>query len=102
MEIRYYTKDIEKFILSLDKKSAANIARLILLLYKCGNEIKMPYSKSLGNGLFELRKIGKRQIRIIYCFYDGEAVILHIFEKKSNSISKKDLLLSQQRKDSLA
>lgn len=102
MEIRYYTNDISKFILKLDKKSGANIDRLILLLAKCGNEISMPYSKPLGKGIFELRKLGQKQIRVIYCFHDGEAIILHIFEKKSNAISSKDLLIAKQRKDSLA
>lgn len=102
MEIRFYTKDIQKFILSLDDRSSADIDRLITLLRLCGNEIKMPYSKSLKNGLFELRKISRKQIRIIYCFHRNEAIILHIFEKKQNTISKKDLLLAKQRRDSLA
>lgn len=102
MEVRYYTEDIKKFIFSLDKKTSADIVTLILLLHDCGSEIKMPYSKPLGGGLFELRKMGKRQIRVLYCFYGGDAFILHIFEKKSNSIPKKDLFLAKQRKASLA
>ena len=102
MEIRYYTKEIEKFIKLLDNDTASGITRLILLLAKCGNKIKMPYSKSLSQGLFELRRLGKRQVRVLYCFHNGEAVILHIFEKKANSVSRKDLTLARQRKDSLA
>jgi len=102
MEIRYYTNNIKKFIKSLDKNSGAEVNKLIMFLYKCGNEIKMPYSKSLGGGLFELRKLGKKQIRIIYCFHKGEAIILHIFEKKSNTISKNDLQLARLRKSTLA
>ncbi|OGI66451.1 hypothetical protein A3H53_04560 [Candidatus Nomurabacteria bacterium RIFCSPLOWO2_02_FULL_40_10] len=102
MEIRYYTEDILKFILSLEKKSSSSIDRLILLLHKCGNEIKMPYSKALGGGLFELRKLGKRQIRVIYCFHNQEAFILHVFEKKDNLISKQDLDLAKFRKATLA
>lgn len=102
MEIRYYSDDIEKFISSLDKKSGAGIDRLILFLYKCGNEIKMPYSKPLGGGLFELRKLGKKQIRIIYCFHNNEAFILHIFEKKNNKINKVDLEFAKQRQHTLA
>lgn len=102
MEIRYYANEIRKFIKSLDERSGADIDKLIMLLYKCGNEIRMPYSKSIGNGLFELRKLGKKQIRVIYCFHEGEAIILHIFEKKSNAISNKDLKLAQDRKESLA
>jgi phage-related protein len=102
MEIRYYKNDIEKFILSLDVQSGSDIDRLITLLRKCGNEIKMPYSKAIGGGLFELRKLGKRPIRVIYCFHNDEALILHIFEKKSNAILKHDLDIAKQRKSSLA
>lgn len=102
MEIRYYTDDIEKFITSLDKKSGADVNKLVSFLSKCGNEIQMPYSKPIGGGLFELRKLGKRQVRVLYCFYENEAIILHIFEKKNNKINKADLDLARFRKSSLA
>ena len=102
MEIRYYSKDIEKFIFSLDKRLSADIDRLIMLLYTYGSKVKMPYSKSLKGGLFELRKAGKKQIRVIYCFHKNEAVILHILEKKGNALPIKDLLLAKQRRNSLA
>lgn len=102
MEIRYYTNEIRKFIKSLDERSGADIDKLITLLYKCGNEIRMPYSKSIGHGLFELRKLGKRQIRVIYCFHEGEAIILHIFEKKGNAIATKDIETAKYRKSTLA
>jgi len=102
MEIRYYTDDIKFFIKSLDEDSIAGILKLISLLRKCGNEIKMPYSKSLGGGLFELRKLGKKQVRIIYCFDNNVAVLLHVFEKKNNKINRNDLYLARQRKESLA
>lgn len=102
MEIRYYTEDIKDFIKSLDEKSIADILKLIYLLGRCGNEIKMPYSKPVGRGLFELRKLGKKQIRIIYCFHNNTALMLHIFEKKDNKINKSDLLIAKKRKSSLA
>ncbi len=86
----------------MDEKSIAGILKLIALLGKCGNEIKMPYSKPVGEGLFELRKLGKRQVIIIYCFYNGEAFILHIFEKKNNRLSKADLDIAKHRQSTLA
>lgn len=102
MEVRSYTKEIDFFIESLDENSIAGVLKLISLLKKCGNEIKMPYSKSLSGGIFELRKLGKRQIRIIYCFHNNEAILLHIFEKKDNKIQRNDLYIARQRKNSLA
>ncbi len=102
MDIRYYTEDIKIFIKSLDDKSIADVLKLLSLLQKCGNEIQMPYSKPIGGGLFELRKLGKKQIRILYCFHNNEATILHIFEKKDNKINKNDLSVARQRKASLA
>jgi|SRR3989338_11103838 len=102
MEIKYYTSAIRIFIKSLDEKSIASILKLLSLLYRCGHEIKMPYSKSLGGGLFELRKLGKRQIRIIYCYYNNNVFILHVFEKKNNKINKADLDIAKYRQSTLA
>jgi phage-related protein len=51
----------------------------------------MPDSKSLGKGLFELRTLGKNQIRILYIFHDNKVYIIHGFIKKAWKISIKDI-----------
>lgn len=46
---------IKTFLDSIDVKMRAKVMRLILLLEQNGNELREPYSKSLGDGIFELR-----------------------------------------------
>jgi phage-related protein len=102
MEIKSFTKDIDNFLDSLEKMTRNKITQLFDMLEIFGGEIDMPYSKSLGNGLFELRVSGKISVRIIYCFYEGYAILLHAFVKKTEKIAKKELDLAKKRKNLLA
>jgi phage-related protein len=54
-------------------KISLRAAALIEYLQTSGNELREPRSKSLGNGLFELR--GK-QVRIFYVFRPGNRIVL--------------------------
>jgi phage-related protein len=55
----------------------------------------------LYDGLFELKIIGKKQVRIIYCFHNNKIYLLHGFVKKQNRISKKDIGLAIERRNLL-
>jgi len=102
MRVETITIDIDKFIFKLDAQSQARVLRYIELLEKYGYKLGMPYSKSLHDGLFELRVMGNKQIRIIYCFYKGTIYLLNIFNKKTNKIPKKEIGLALQRFKMLA
>lgn len=102
MEIRNFTKNIDKFLDGLEKRTKSMVLEILDILELCGNEIEMPYSKSLGGGLFELRISGKISIRIIYCFHKNYAVLLHAFIKKQDQIPKKELDLAKKRQNMLA
>ncbi len=102
MEIKNFTTDIDKFILNLDFVVSSRINKTLSLLKELGSQIEMPYSKSLGDGLFELRISGKVSVRIIYCFYQDCAILLHIFIKKQDQIPKRELDLAKKRKSMLA
>ncbi len=65
------------------------------MLENQGHLICMPASKSLGNGLFELRAVGKEQVRIIYCFHKGRAYLLRGFIKKSWKIHRVDIEMAK-------
>lgn len=52
-----------------------SLAKKVLLLELCGNELKMPHSKSLKQGLFELRD-PSFGLRLYYCFRDKKLIIL--------------------------
>jgi phage-related protein len=102
MEIRFFHHEIEQFIASLEKSTIAKVLRTFNLLEMFGNQLGMPHSKKVGDGLFELRIRGIQEVRFLYTFQKEEIVIvLHGFVKKSQKIPSKELRLAQQRKASL-
>lgn len=102
MEIISFTTDIDKFLDNLEKKFRSRVSKILHMLAMAGSEIEMPYSKSLGDGLFELRISGQIYIRIIYCFHENCAVLLNAFIKKQDKIPKKEFDLARTRQKSLS
>ena len=89
-EILFYdkpggTEPAKDFILSLDIKMRAKILMLIDVLASRGNELREPYSKPLGDGIFELRaKVGSDISRGLYFFCIGHRIVFtNGFIKKS-------------------
>jgi phage-related protein len=101
MEIKNFTTDIDKFLDNLEKGTKSKVVQVFDMLELCGNEIGMPFSKSLGGGLFELRISGKIPIRVIYCFHENCVILLHAFIKKADKIPKRELDLAQRRQASI-
>ena len=91
MIVKTFDVKVEDFITSLDKPTYAKASRTIILLRTFGNELRMPYSKSLGGNLFELRARGQREIRIFYTFHAGEAILLHAFIKKTQNTPLREI-----------
>ena len=102
MQVEFFTDKIKKEIDRFDVKIQVHIDELIILLENYGQKLRMPYSKPLGKGIFELRVLGVTHIRLLYCFYKNKAVILNIITKKQNKLSGKDILLAIKRKELLA
>ena len=100
MEI-HITKEVEGFIITLDKLTIAKILRVIDLLEKFGNQLQLPHSKRLGKGLFELRIRGSKEIRIFFTYYKNEAILLHGFIKKSRQIPPKEISMAYNKLRSL-
>lgn len=81
-EVIFYEKPdgrmpAKDFLLSLNKKMRAKMLDMIVLLENNGNELREPYSKSVGNGLFELRaKVGTDISRVLYFFYVDRCIVL--------------------------
>jgi len=89
-EVNFYkTADgycpVETFFNSLDKKMVAKLLKGVILLEEFGNELREPYSKSLDNGIFELRaKHSSNITRVLYFFIENHKIILtNGFVKKS-------------------
>lgn len=68
---------VEEFLDSLDNKMRAKILLAIALLETNGPQLREPYSKPLGDGIFEIRAKQRNNItRTLYFFYDGKQIIL--------------------------
>ena len=91
------TKNVEKFISSLDDKTVAKVLRTVDLLEQFGNRLGLPHSKKINRGLFELRVRGKREVRIFYVFKHNHAILIHGFVKKSQKTPQKELRLAKQK-----
>ncbi len=77
----------------------AHYARLVELLIEFGPDLRMPHSRPMGGGLFELRPRGREGIgRALYCFVAGRrVVILHAFGKKTRATPLRDLDIARKR-----
>jgi phage-related protein len=102
MQINTITSDIDNFILKLDPKTKARVFRCVELLEKYEYKLGMPYSRSLHDGLFELRIMGEKHVRILYCFNKNTIYLLNIFIKKTNKVSNREIDLAIKRRKILA
>jgi phage-related protein len=67
--IQYYHSSIKLEIESWPDGILAGFARMAELLMEFGPNLRMPHSRALGEGLFELRPHGKEGAgRVLYCF----------------------------------
>jgi phage-related protein len=90
-------RDFQKFILGLDKRAQARLARMIDLLQENGVYLRMPYAKKINNRLYELRILGQDQIRVIYSFNKNQIIILNWFYKKTNKIPVREIETAMKR-----
>jgi len=97
--IEYFHPLVEEEIESWPVGILADYARLTELLMEFGPSLRMPHSRAMGGGLFELRPRGREGIgRAFYCFVIGKKVIiLHAFTKKTQETPEQELKLARKR-----
>lgn len=108
-DVEYYEKEdgtfpAEEFILSLDTKMQAKMFRELELLETFGNELREPHSKSLGDGIYEIRaKVASDITRVLYFFVVNKKIILtNGFVKKTQKTPDSEITLAKKyRKDYL-
>jgi|SRR3989338_2807705 len=100
MEVIYLPK-AEGFVRSLDHVLKNQTLVMVDMLEELGHLLKMPFAKSLGKGLFELRVVGNNHVRIFYSFYDGKIYLLHGIIKKTQRIPPREIALSRNIKKRL-
>ena len=91
------TKPAEDFIKSLPPKMRIKITSVIIILKKYGTKIREPYSKPIGDGIFELRaKVGSDISRVLYFFvFDNKAIITNGFIKKTMKTPRNEIKLAK-------
>ena len=104
-EIEFYQlpngkKPVEEFLDSLDKKMRAKAIYGLSILEEYGNTLREPHSKSMGDGLFELRiKFAGDISRIFYFFVvDNKIILTNGFIKKTLKTPKAELDLAKKYK----
>lgn len=97
--IAYYSDAVQTDILALPATLAARYVVLTRRMQAIGANLGEPHSKSLGQGLFELRLKGAEGIaRVFYCTVVGRRIyMLHCFVKKSQKLPQSDLKLAIAR-----
>jgi len=97
--IEYFNKDVENKILSLPDGLLARYLRFADMMIIYGSNLGLPHTKSLNNGLFELRLKSKEGIsRVFYCTKVGKNIVmLHSFVKKSQKIPKNEMDIALKR-----
>lgn len=90
---------VEEIILDMPPKLRARMLKLLELIEEHGANLGEPHTKSIGDGLFEIRAKAKEGIgRSLFCYLNGaNIVVLHAFVKKTQKIPKKDLDLAFER-----
>jgi len=88
----------EDYLLSLDEKMRAKIARNIKVVEADGPASREPYSKHLQDGIFEVRaQFSTNLARVLYFFFDGRKIILtHGFTKKTQKTPPSEIEMSNK------
>lgn len=93
-------RPVEIFLNGLDKKMRTKALHSLSILEEFGNTLREPHSKSVGNGLFELRiKFASDISRIFYFFVvDNKIILTNGFVKKTMRTPQSELALAQKYK----
>jgi len=97
--IEYFHPRVKEEIENWPGGILADFARMVELLMEFGPNLRMPHSRAMGGGLFELRLRGREGIgRVFYCFVVRQrVVILHAFQKKTEGTPKQELRIARRR-----
>ncbi|MVZ82731.1 type II toxin-antitoxin system RelE/ParE family toxin [Burkholderia pseudomallei] len=97
--IAYYNERVKRDVFAFPAGVLADYLRLLDLMQEFGADLRMPHSRAMGGGLFELRPKGREGIgRVFYCTHVGrQVVVLHSFVKKTQETPQHELRIAQAR-----
>ena len=98
-EIEYFNARVLRSIESWPSDVLADYARIVELLMENGPDLRLPHTRALGHGLFEMRPRGRSGIgRAFYCFRIGRRiVVIHAFVKKNRRTPENELKIARER-----
>lgn len=104
-DIEYYKLEngrspVAEFINGLEPKMQAKAIRSLDLLAEYGSALREPFSKAMGDGLFELRiKFASDITRIFYFFVvDNRIILTNGFVKKTTKTPAQEIDLARKYK----
>ena len=97
--IEYYSQNVQNLVNNMPLGVRAHYAKLATLLIEFGMDLRLPHSRAMGGGLFDLRPRGKEGIgRVFYCMLVGKRVmVLHGYIKKTQEAPLKELEIARRR-----
>jgi phage-related protein len=98
-EIHYYSDAVQATIDAWPVGIRACYARITERMCIFGPNLGLPFTDSLGQGLFEIRAKGKEGIgRAFFCMLvERKILILHAYIKKSRKIPARELAVARKR-----
>lgn len=99
-ETRDGAKPVEKFLLSLETRMRAKLVGMMEILEEKGTGLREPYTKPLGDGLFELRcQLANNITRTLFFFYVGNRIVItNGFVKKTQKTPPREIALAKKRR----
>lgn len=96
-------RPVKEFLDGLSRAAKPRVYAALAMLETYGPGLRMPKSRSLGEGLHELRIAHPEgPFRIIYCFRPGRRIVLlHAFVKRAEQTPKEALDLAHARRRAL-
>src|SRR5713101_7065977 len=93
-------RPVEEFLLKLKASDPNDFAAVAAGLEKLRHRQyhREPLSKPLGDGLFELRHVGKLNTRVLWFFRKGRRIVaIHGIRNKGQAIPIRDLETARER-----
>ena len=97
--IVFFNASVEERISAWPVGIYASFLRITEQIVMSGPNLGMPYTKAMGQGLFEVRARGAEGIGRAFfcCMKDGKVVVLHSFIKKTQTTPLKELQIANKR-----
>jgi phage-related protein len=103
--VEFYVKEngvapVRQFLDELKASDPDDFASVLAGLAKLRNRQyhREPLAKSLGDGLFEMRHIGKLNTRVLWFFMKGRRIVaVHGIRNKGQAVQARDLQIARER-----